>query len=151
VPFGKYKNPNICDENNFLLINKLLQKVEIYHGDYSECKKYIGGKTMLYFDPPYRPITQTAAFLGYSQNGFDDTDQKTLAEFVKSINASDTKIMLSNSDPKNTDPNDSFFDDLYRDFDINRIQARRMINCQAEKRGNITEIVVRNYTGEIQK
>lgn len=145
VPFGKYKNPLICDEENLSLINKLLQKVEIRFGDYSICKEYVNKDTLIYFDPPYRPLIDKHSFIGYSKNGFDDNDQIKLAQFVKEISTNGCKIMLSNSDPKNIDIKDNFFDDLYKDFDIKRIEAKRMINCQSEKRGNVTEIVVRNY------
>jgi len=145
VPFGKYKNPLICDKENLLLISKVLNKVEILHGDYSECKNFIDKDTFIYIDPPYRPITSTQSFVGYSQNGFNDNNQKELANFFKETSVIGCKIMLSNSDPKNSNPKDNFFDDLYKDFNIKRINAKRMINCQADKRGDITEIVVRNY------
>ncbi|MCL1901298.1 MAG: DNA adenine methylase [Firmicutes bacterium] len=148
VPFGKYKNPLICDRENLLLINKLLQKVEILYGDYSKCKDFADKDTFVYFDPPYRPITNTQSFVGYSQDGFNDNNQKELAEFVKELAKKGCKFMLSNSDPKNEDQTDNFFDDLYISFDIKRINAKRMINCQADKRGDITEIVVRNYKRE---
>jgi len=145
VPFGKYKNPNICDSSNLFAISKLLQKVEILQGDYIKCRGYIADNTFIYFDPPYRPITQTQSFVGYSKNGFNDDDQKKLALLVKEIASKNCKILLSNSDPKNTNPNDNFFDYLYKDFYINRITAKRMINCQADRRGSITEIIVANY------
>ena len=145
VPFGKYKNPLICDRENLLLISKLLQNVEIRFGDYSICKEYITGNTFVYFDPPYRPLLENKSFVNYDKNGFDDDNQKELAYFVKELSDNGVKIMLSNSDPKNTNPKDNFFDNLYEGFEIDRIHARRMINCQADKRGDITEIVVRNY------
>ena len=145
VPFGKYKNPLICDKDNLLLISKLLQNVEIRYGDYSICKEYITDNTFIYFDPPYRPLLENKSFVNYDKNGFDDEDQKELADFIKGLSNNNVKIMLSNSDPKNTNPEDNFFDNLYKGFEIDRINARRMINCQADKRGDITEIVVRNY------
>lgn len=147
VPFGKYKNPLICDSENLMLINQLLQNVEIKFGDYSVCEEYISGKTFLYFDPPYRPLIENASFVGYDKSGFNDDNQKELVEFVKKLDKQKCLIMLSNSDPKNTNPNDNFFDELYKGFEIDRIFAKRMINCQADKRGDITEIVVRNYNG----
>ena len=145
VPFGKYKNPLICDSENLTLINKLLQNVEIRFGDYSVCEEYINGKTFVYFDPPYRPLIENTSFVGYDKSGFNDDNQKELAEFVKKLDKQNCLAMLSNSDPKNTNPDDNFFDELYKGFEIDRIFARRMINCQADKRGDITEIVVRNY------
>lgn len=145
VPFGKYKNPLICDSENLILINKLLQNVEIRFGDYSVCEEYVNGKTFIYFDPPYRPLIENTSFVGYDKSGFNDDNQKELAEFVKKLDKQNCLVMLSNSDPKNTNPDDNFFDELYKGFEIDRIFAKRMINCQADKRGDITEIVVRNY------
>lgn len=145
VPFGKYKNPLICDSENLILINKLLQNVEIRFGDYSICEEYVNGKTFIYFDPPYRPLIENSSFVGYDKSGFNDNNQKELAEFVKKLDKQNCLVMLSNSDPKNTNPDDNFFDELYKGFEIDRIFAKRMINCQADKRGDITEIVVRNY------
>ena len=149
VPFGKYKNPKICDKDNLIAISGLLKIVTILHGDYNLCKDYVSSGTFIYFDPPYRPITATQSFVGYSQNGFNDENQKELAQFVIETSAKGCKILLSNSDPKNANPNDNFFDNLYKGLYINRIQAKRMINCQASKRGSITEIVVANYKGEV--
>jgi len=145
VPFGKYKNPKICGKENLALIHRLLQKVDIIYGDYKQCKDFATNETFIYFDPPYRPITETQSFVGYSQIGFNDNNQKELAAIVKELASKNCKILLSNSDPKNINPNDNFFDSLYKDFYIRRIKAKRMINCQADKRGNITEIVVWNY------
>lgn len=145
VPFGKYKNPLICDSENLILISKLLQNVEIRFGDYSISEEYVNGKTFIYFDPPYRPLIENSSFVGYDKSGFNDDNQKELAEFVKKLDKRNCLVMLSNSDPKNTNPNDNFFDELYKGFEIDRIFAKRMINCQADKRGDITEIVIRNY------
>lgn len=145
VPFGKYKNPLICDSENLTLISKLLQNVEIRFGDYSIAEEYVNGKTFIYFDPPYRPLIENSSFVGYDKSGFNDDNQKELAEFVKKLDKQNCLVMLSNSDPKNTNPDDNFFDELYKGFEIDRIFAKRMINCQADKRGDITEIVVRNY------
>lgn len=145
VPFGKYKNPLICDSENLTLISNLLQNVEIRFGDYSICEEYMNGRTFIYFDPPYRPLIENSSFVGYDKSGFNDNNQKELAEFVKKLDKQNCLVMLSNSDPKNTNPDDNFFDELYKGFEIDRIFAKRMINCQADKRGDITEIVVRNY------
>lgn len=148
VPFGKYKKPLICDSENFTLISNLLQNVEIRFGDYSICEEYVNGKTFIYFDPPYRPLIENLSFVGYDKSGFNDENQKELAEFVKKLDKHNCLVMLSNSDPKNTNPDDNFFDELYKEFEIDRIFAKRMINCQADKRGDITEIVVRNYSSK---
>ena len=87
-------------------------------------------------------LTQSASFTSYSKEGFDDSKQIELGNFVSEIHQNGAKILLSNSDPKNADKNDNFFDDLYKDFDIKRVSANRMINSNSEGRGAITEIMV---------
>lgn len=144
VPHGSYKNPMICDEMNLRLCSKLLQKVEIFNGDYMQVLYNCDEKTFIYFDPPYRPILENSSFVSYDKNGFNDEDQIKLATIYKDLSKK-SFLMMSNSDPKNTNEGDNFFDDLYKEFKIKRVYAKRMINCQAEKRGNITEIVIRNY------
>lgn len=145
VPFGKYKNPKICDAENLINVSNLLQNTEILYGDYSLCDDYVTSNTLIYFDPPYRPLTAGQSFVGYAKNGFGDEDQQRLCAFYRKADAKGAKLMLSNSDPKNTNPEDDFFDKLYEGFSIKRIYAKRMINCQADKRGDITEIVVTNF------
>lgn len=145
VPHGKYKNPLICDKDNLLLCSKLLQKVEISFGNYEQVLSNADTNTFVYFDPPYRPLVENNSFVSYDKSGFDDNDQIELAGNFKDLDKKDYLLMLSNSDPKNTNENDNFFDDLYNGFEIERVYAKRMINCQASKRGDITEIVVMNY------
>ena len=96
----------------------------------------------MYLDPPYRPLTKTASFNSYSNDSFDDNAQIKLKEYCSKLNIN---FILSNSDPKNIDVNDNFFDDLYSQFKITRLLARRMINSKANNRGSINEIVIRNY------
>lgn len=145
VPHGKYKNPLICDKDNLRLCAKLLQKVEISYGSYEQVLEKADNNTFVYFDPPYRPLIENNSFVSYDKSGFDDDDQIKLAEHYKALNDKKCLLMLSNSDPKNTNKDDNFFDDLYKGFEIERVFAKRMINCQASKRGDITEIVVMNY------
>ena len=145
VPHGKYRNPLICDKDNLLLCSKLLQKVEISFGSYEQVLSNADKNTFVYFDPPYRPLVENNSFVSYDKSGFDDNDQIKLAENFKDLDKKDYLLMLSNSDPKNKNENDNFFDDLYNGFEIERVYAKRMINCQASKRGDITEIVVLNY------
>ena len=99
----------------------------------------------MYFDPPYRPISTTASFNGYSKDAFGDGEQQRLIEVYGRLHEKETYVMLSNSDPKNINPQDNYFDNLYNGFNIKRLTATRMINCNAEKRGVITEILVMNY------
>ena len=147
VPFNNAKNPLLCDEENLRACSEVLQNVEMRVGDYKECKDFIDSNTFVYIDPPYRPLSQTAAFTSYSENGFSDDDQKTLYKFIKEIiTEKNAKVLVSNSDPKNTDVNDNFFDDLYdkNHFQIKRVSAARMINSNAKKRGTINELLISN-------
>lgn len=145
VPFGRYKNPTICNEDNLYAVSELLQKAEIFCGDFAQCLEYADNESFVYFDPPYRPISTTASFTSYSKDIFDDQEQKRLRKVYGELDKKDACVMLSNSDPKNVNPNDNFFDDLYRGYRIERLNATRLINCNAERRGVITEILVMNY------
>ena len=145
TPAGDYKNPTICDEQNLLAVSKVLEIATIKKGDYTQIKRDLKKHSFVYFDPPYRPISKTASFKAYSKKGFTDTDQTKLAALFNFINSKGEYVMLSNSDPKNNNPADNFFDDLYKEHNIVRIPARRMINADATKRGKINEIVVTNY------
>lgn len=145
VPMGVYKKPLICDEDNLRNVSNLLQNVEIVCGEYSKSYDFIDEKTFVYFDPPYRPITETSAFTSYTKSGFNDESQIELAEFVKILDKKGAKIALSNSDPKNNDNDDNFFDELYKDFKIKRIKASRMINSKSDGRKKINEILVMNF------
>ena len=144
VPFNNAKNPLLCDEENLLACSKLLQNVKMTFGDYKECKKFIDDKTFVYIDPPYRPITKTSAFTSYSENRFSDEEQLELGFFLTEISKKGAIVLASNSDPKNTDENDNFFDNLYSHFEIERVSALRMINSNAKKRDAINEILITN-------
>lgn len=134
VPMGAYKNPCICDRENLFAISKKLKKVIIRFGDYKKSIDFIDEKTFVYFDPPYRPLTTTASFTAYTENGFGDKEQIELAEFIKKLDKKGAKVLLSNSDPKNLDEKDDFFDKLYHDKKIIRVEAVRMINSNSKKR-----------------
>jgi len=146
APFGRYKNPTICDAENLGAVNQLLAGAVITNDDFSIVEKQIKKHSFVYFDPPYRPLNKTSSFTSYSTNGFNDREQSRLADVFKKLDEMDNvKIMLSNSDPKNTDKHDNFFEHLYSGYRIERLKAKRMINCVASKRGEITEILVMNY------
>ena len=144
VPFNNAKNPLICDVNNLIDCNKLLQNVTMNVGDYSSCKDFIDSKTFVYIDPPYRPLTSSSSFTSYNENGFTDKEQIELGTFITEIAKQGAHIIASNSDPKNADEEDNFFDDLYSKFNIERIHASRMINSDANKRGAINELLISN-------
>lgn len=145
VPMGAYKNPCICDENNLLTASNKLQNVEIVCGDYKESANFIDRNTFVYFDPPYRPISPTASFTSYTEQNFNDDKQIELANFISNMHNKGALILLSNSDPKNSDSNDNFFDELYSDHNIKRVSATRMINSNSAARGQINELVISNF------
>ena len=145
VPFGKAKNPTICDADNIRALNKVLQKVTILNGDFEGVMKSVKGKAFFYFDPPYRPLTQSAAFTAYAKGGFNDDEQRRLAQFCRKLDRAGHQWMLSNSDPHNVDPDDDFFEELYQGFDIRRVVASRAINSKGDGRGKIAELAIRNY------
>ena len=144
VPMGAYKNPTICDENNLRNISNALQNVEIVCGDYTLSESFIDNNTFVYIDPPYRPISETSAFTSYNSDSFDDNEQIRLSQYIERIDKVGAKVVLSNSDPKNVNPDDMFFDDLYKSFKIHRVEATRAINSKAEKRGKISELLICN-------
>ncbi len=143
VPIGAYKNPKICDVDNLKKTSALLQCVTILTGDYTCIKKSVDKSTFVYFDPPYRPLTKTSEFTSYNADDFNDEAQIRLADFIKSLKTA--KVMASNSDPKNVDENDEFFDVLYSELNINRVSANRAINSKSKGRGKIKELLITNY------
>lgn len=145
VPHGKYKNPTILDREKLLNISKALSNVKIMHGDFTIIKAYADNKTFVYLDPPYRPLSNTSSFTSYSNNDFNDDEQIRLANFFGSLDEKGARLMLSNSDPKNTNKDDSFFDDLYKDFNIYRVEAKRSINSKSSARGKLSELLITNY------
>ena len=151
VPIGSYKKPPICDADNLRLISGLLKNVEIVCGDYSQCENFIDKNTFVYIDPPYRPLTATASFTSYSENEFGDKQQIELCNFIGRISNKGAKILASNSDPKNADETDCFFDDLYSDYNIDRIGAKRMINSKGNSRGTISELLICNYNLKVSE
>jgi DNA adenine methylase len=145
VPFGRYPTPRLLDADNLRMVAHLLQGVKIQYGDFKAIEGWIDAGTLVYFDPPYRPISNTAGFTSYSKDRFDDRQQLRLAEFYRRLDAKGAKLMLSNSDPSNTDPNDTFFELAYSGFRIERLRAKRNINRDGGKRGPISELLILNY------
>jgi len=148
VPIGSYKKPMICDKDNLRVVSNLLQKVIILNGDFEQTLKYAENTTLFYFDPPYKPLSETSSFNSYAKDEFDDNEQIRLAKFCEKIDLLDYNWILSNSDVKGKNPNDNFFDDLYNRFNIKRVLARRNINSNPNKRGELTELLITNYDYE---
>jgi len=145
VPFGRYKNPVILNEENLNDVAMVLNTTQIILGDFTLCRSFADDQTFVYFDPPYRPLNKTSFFTSYSKDGFSDPDQVRLAGFFRELDKKGAKIMLSNSDPGNVNPDDRFFDDLYSDYTIERVPAKRMINSNGAGRGDISELIITNY------
>lgn len=145
VPMGKYKKPLICDKENLKQVSNKLKNVKIICGDYKKSIKFIDSDTFVYFDPPYRPINITSSFTAYTKDSFTDDEQIELAKYIDKLTKKGAKIMLSNSDPKNVNKNDTFFDELYNKYNIFRVKAKRTINSNASSRGEIYELVIINY------
>ena len=145
VPMGSYKNPTILFEDKLLAAANALSLAEIKMADFEEIESLrINDKTFIYYDPPYRPISQTSQFTSYASDDFDDEDQVRLAAMYRRIHKTGACQMLSNSDPCNY-IDDPFFDNLYKGFSIKRIPASRRINSDSSKRGNINELLITNY------
>ena len=145
VPHGRYDNPEIVDEENLIAVSKALADVQVSVGSYEDNLAMVDERTFVYFDPPYRPLPNTKSFADYHKAPFGDAEQKDLAKAFMELDGRGAKLMLSNSDPKNTDEDDDFFDRLYSQFTIHRVSAIRAINSDGGGRGRITEILVTNY------
>jgi DNA adenine methylase len=145
VPFGRYEDPQILNKNNLRYVANVLKATDIIPGDFTRCKKYVDNKSFVYLDPPYRPLSDTSSFTAYSKDGFSDKDQERLAGLFHELDKKGAKIMLSNSDPRNENPHDSFFEEMYSDYTIERVPARRIINCNGSCRGEINELIITNY------
>lgn len=144
VPMGSYKRPTICDTENILVVSQALQKVEILCGDYQETLNFANNNTLFYFDPPYKPLSETSSFNAYAKDEFNDNEQIRLRDFCHKLDALNHTWILSNSDVKGKNENDNFFDDLYSNFNIQRVDARRSINANPEKRGALKELLITN-------
>lgn len=145
VPVGAYKKPLICDEDNLRTVSDKIQDVQLVTGDYKQVNNFVDENTFVYFDPPYRPLSKTSDFTAYNVDGFGDKEQIELAEFIKELAARGVKVLASNSDPKNVDEEDNFFDDLYSPLNIYRVHASRAINSKGKGRGKISELVISGF------
>jgi len=144
VPMGSYKKPTICDTKNIHAVSHALQKVEILCGDYEKTLEAASSNSLFYFDPPYKPLSNTSSFNSYAKDEFNDEEQIRLKNFCSRLNILNHACILSNSDVKGKAGDDNFFDDLYADFKIERVEARRNINANSDKRGILTELLITN-------
>ena len=151
VPHGRYAHPTICDEATIMADSELLQKVEILCGDFAATEVYAGLDTLFYFDPPYKPLSDTSSFNTYVKEPFDDAEQIRLRDFCNIVTQKGSRFILSNSDVKGKNPEDNFFDDLYSEYNINRVFATRMVNANPDKRGKLTELMISNIRQKASK
>lgn len=149
VPLGRYLHPTICNAETIKADSELLNRVElvILNGDFEQTIEHLSdGFNLFYFDPPYRPLNATSSFNSYSKEDFNDEEQIRLRDFcVKLSEYPNVKWMLSNADCSAKNPDDTFFEEIYRGFNINRVYASRAINANPSKRGKLTELLIKNY------
>jgi len=142
VPFGRYKNPRICDSETIRAASIALQKVILLNSDFEQTAVHIDQRSFVYFDPPYKPLSASASFNTYQSIPFDDSEQIRLKQFCDRLTEQKVPWLLSNSDSTNR-----FFDELYQNYLIERVKARRAINSKGHDRGPIFELLIRNYPG----
>ena len=141
VPFGRYKNPLICDENNLRKVSEALQGITITHRDYKDVLELAKIGDFIYFDPPYYPLNPTSSFTAYTAKGFFEKEQIELRDTFVKLHERGCFVMLSNSDTP-------FINELYSELEgvsINKIIAGRAINSKGSKRGKINEVLITNY------
>lgn len=146
VPYGKYSHPTICNEQTIVDAHFALQNVEILNGNYDKVLDHINWKeyNLFYIDPPYRPMLGGKNFRQYTSINFDDSEQEKLKQFCDSVNRNGGYFMLSNSDSE-SQPGVSFFDELYKDYNVMHIRAPRTINALGSGRCPAAEIISKNY------
>lgn len=139
VPYGRYKNPKIVDEENLKACSEYLENVKILNGDFEKIvKENVKKGDFVYFDPPYVPVNKTSSFTSYTDQGFDDDMQVRLRDLCVYLDEIGAMFMLSNSDTP-------LINKLYKNFTIEKVLAGRSVNSKASGRGKIYEVVVRNY------
>ena len=139
-PFGRYKNPNIVNESTIRAVSNYLNdnNITILNGDFEDALKGIKKGDFVYFDPPYHPVSASSNFTGYVQGGFLESDQKRLKDLCDKLHDKGVKFLLSNSATQ-------FIKNLYKDYTIRYVKANRAINSNAKKRGEIDEVLIKNY------
>lgn len=140
TPFGKYKNPNIVNAETLRAVSDYLNNnnIKILNTDFENAVKYIRKGAFVYFDPPYYPISKSSSFTGYTLDGFNKDDQIRLKNLCDDLNERGIKFLLSNSSA-------SLILDIYKDYNIEFISANRSINSNPNKRGEVKEVLIRNY------
>jgi DNA adenine methylase len=149
VSFGRYEDPMICNAETILFDSNLLNEMDVIieKGQYFLMEKYIDNSELnfLYLDPPYRPINSTSNFNSYDKEQFSDKQQIELSKYCSKISSRNCLWMQSNSDGKAKNPDNTFLEDLYQDFKIQRVYAARSVNSNINRRGKLTELLITNY------
>ncbi|MDE5619788.1 MAG: DNA adenine methylase [Ruminococcus sp.] len=140
VSYGKYKNPDFVNAEGIRAVSRYFNAADIYFTsmDFSEVLKILPAGSFVYLDPPYDPVSETANFTGYTRYGFTRYDHIRLKQCCDEMTAKGIKFMLSNSDT-------NFIRQLYAGYNVTEVSARRVINCNGDGRGAVTELVIRNY------
>lgn len=137
VPFGRYANPKICDADNLRAVSSALAGIAVEHRSAFEIVAHAKKGDLVYFDPPYDPVSKTASFTSYTKSGFGDAEQEKLADVFAALDRKGVHVVLSNSDTE-------FIRSLYRGFTIEQVFCRRAINSRADRRGPVAEVLVSN-------
>ncbi len=138
VPFGRYARPTICDAGNLRAVSAALKRASLRALDFEKIPGRVKPGDLVYFDPPYHPLSATSSFTHYSEDGFGEDAQRRLARAFRSLDTRGAYVMLSNSDT-------ALVRELYAGYRIEKVRASRAINSKADRRGKITEVIVRNY------
>ena len=140
VSYGKYKNPDFVNAEGIRAVSRYFNAADIYFTsmDFLEVLKILPAGSFVYLDPPYDPVSETANFTGYTRYGFTRYDHIRLKQCCDEMTAKGIKFMLSNSDT-------NFIRQLYAGYNVTEVSARRVINCNGDGRGAVTELVIRNY------
>lgn len=138
VPMGRYKNPKICDADNLRAVSRALARCHVARGHFTAILDHAVEGDLVYFDPPYDPVSKTANFTSYHREQFGEDAQRSLADVYRRLHGRGVKVLLSNSDTP-------LIRALYQPFTIDGVMANRMVNSNAEKRGKVREVLVRNF------
>ena len=136
--WGRYKNPTICDEPNLRAVSAVLSTAKVEVASFESILDHARSGDVVYFDPPYVPVSATALFTEYSAEGFGHREQKRLADVVRELDKHSVRVVLSNSDTPETRQ-------LYAGLQIEQVLARRAVNTRADRRGPVAELIVRNF------
>lgn len=138
TPWGRYKRPRICDENNLRAVAEILGKARIAHAHFDSILNAAKTDDLVYFDPPYHPVSKTASFTAYDRGGFGEDSQRRLAQVYTKLTARGVKVFLSNSMTP-------LIRELYKDYKIEKVFANRAVNSRADRRGKVSEALIRNF------